>query len=327
MSNSSVVRVLVALVLVAMGLVSTPNTAWAKSTPVVRTSADTGGATSMDPRPTFNRQDILALQGRASALETKVSDLDTRVSAIRVPSTKQIKVDIHDLQVRIDAAETALKGKVSQADFDAAVLRITAVEDALPNIRERLTRLEERVDQLETDMRAEQAEPKAGLLMGIDCMAVGHDSVSDLGVKRFGAGCGFNSGVVVETASAGLLLDGGVDWIASGLGGTHWHGSGLGLIRRAGKPAIGLGLMGQTTLLGESGDTYYHSWGLGPEARILIQSQRLGENKVFSLLSFRVAAPFGPVFTEGEQSAKFRPSLELGFGLEAKLGGRGPRRR
>ena len=248
------------------------------------------------------------------------------MSAIRVPSTRQIREDITSLQTRLDVAEAALAGKVSQADFDAAVLRITAVEQDLIGIRYRLTLLGERVTNLEIGMKAEQAEPKAGLLVGVDCMAVGHDSVSDLGIRRFGAGCGINGGIAIETMGSGLMIDGGVDWVRSGMGGTHWHASAIAFARRSEGWFVGGGLTGQTTLLGEKGDTFYHTWGVGPELRLGRQSYRVGTKKFFFVPTFRVAAPFGPVFVEGEQSAKLRPSVELGFGLEAKLGGRGPRR-
>lgn len=317
---------LVALAFVALAFLSTTNTAWAKSTPIARTSAE-GASTSLDPRPTFNRQDILALQGRASALETNLSSLETRVNGIKVPSTRQLKADVADLQTRLQAAETALTGKVSQADFDRALERIEAVESALPTIRQRLTRLEERVDQLEVDMRAEQAEPKAGLLIGVDCLGLGHDSVSDLGIRRFGAGVGVNLGVIVETQTHGLIIDGGVNWVTSGLRGTNWHISAMNEWRRVNAPAFALGLSGSMTTLGEAGDVYYNSWGLGPEGRVMWRSNRIGENKFFLAPALAIGVTLGPVYQEGEQIASFRPAGFARVSIPIQGGARGPRRR
>jgi hypothetical protein len=260
-------------------------------------------------------------------LEARVSALESRPTPPPAPSLKPLKDKIRELEEKLGRVEEDLKTRPTREEFNQLKTKVDGVavyfdeSNTALYLPGRVSSLEDRVQRLED-------EPKVGLVVGASALMIGHDAVSDLGVTRVGGGGGLTAGMAVETKELALSLDGGIDWIGSGMGGTHWRASAVGMSRRSVSGlAIGGGLTGQLTMLGQEGDTFYQSWGIGPEFRLARQSWKVTEDrKVFVVLSGRLAVPMGPVFSEGERLAALRPSLEAGLSATVKVGGRGPRR-
>jgi hypothetical protein len=331
-SIGAMVVYLVALALVVMGMIN-PSPAMAAGKASVGAQAH---ASATDAQAALRATDAQVSQlqakaaqyaGRLSALEARVSALESSPVPPPPPSLKPLKDKIRELEEKLGKVEEDLKTRPTREEFVALEKEVGKIaiyfdsENTGLYLPGRVSKLEDRVQRLED-------EPKVGLVIGASALVIGHDAVSDLGVTRVGGGGGLTAGMAVETKELAVLMDGGIDWIGSGMGGTHWRVSAVGMSRRPRSGiAVGGGLAGQLTLLGVGGDAYYQSWGLGPELRLARQSWKVTEDrKVFVVLSARMAVPMGPVFSEGERLAALRPSLEIGLAATIKVGGRGPRR-
>ncbi|MBU4314778.1 hypothetical protein KJ673_00030, partial [Patescibacteria group bacterium] len=117
--NMLVSLVVAALVAVIMSI--NPNPAWAKSTPLATASAD---ATSLDRRPAYNREDILALQVRTTAAEKEIARLEGLRASFRVAcadvTDAACQADIQRLTRQIKA----LKAEIERVDADRAADRV-----------------------------------------------------------------------------------------------------------------------------------------------------------------------------------------------------------